>query len=744
MPEEKLMTQNPICLKTKQKTQEEEREPNQKVSELPLRERGLQLDAIIKAFDGLIYLCSQNYIIEFMNEKYIERIGYDATGEICYKTLHNRDSACPWCLIDRILRGETVRCEVLTPRDNWYHVVSTPIYHSDGSFSKLAMIMDISGRKFAEQSLEQKVEEQKLLLDNIQTQIWYLKDKKTYGAVNKAHAEFLNLEKRDIEHRAISNVLGKEEAELFMAHNKKVFGRKIRIQTEDQLRNGKGEKRLLSMVFTPKLDNKGNVEYVVCSGEDITDYRKAEESLRQSKKRLDLAMEATSDALWDWDLRTNKTYFNPCFYTMLGYKPYELPQNFDTWENLIHPGDKKNIVNTVQENAKNKIGSFEVEYRLQTKQGGWRWIMARGKVVDRDESGTPVRMVGTHVDITERKLNEEALRISEANLREENIRLRASFKGATSFGNIIGKSKVMHEVYETILKAAQSNVRVIIYGESGTGKELVARTIHDLSSRGSRNFVTVNCGAIPDTLVESEFFGYKKGAFTGADIDKPGYLAIADGGALFMDEIGELNLNMQVKLLRAIEGGGYAPIGGRENIKPDIRIIAATNKNLKERVEKGEMREDFFYRIHIIPIYLPPLRERKEDISLLVYHFLQEYSDDENIPSIPDHIIKSMQNYDWPGNVRELQNTVHRYITLKEIDFMGISQTKLDELELISEDKINQNNQDLNLTAVMEGFEKKYIKKLLDEHQWHKTRVASILGINRRTLFRKMKNYGIS
>ncbi|MEJ2657509.1 MAG: sigma 54-interacting transcriptional regulator [Desulfobacterales bacterium] len=732
------MTQNPVGPKTRPKAGKEKKEHNHKIPDVTLKEKGLQLEAIIKAFDGLIYLCSQNYIIEFMNEKYIERVGYDATGQICYKTLHNRDSACPWCLIDRILKGETVRCEVLTPKDNWYYVVSTPIYHSDGSFSKLAMIMDISGRKYAEQSLEKKVEEQKLLLDNIQTQIWYLKDAKTYGAVNKAHAEFLNLEKKDIEHRALPDVLGKEEAELFIAHNQKVFDQKIRIQAEDRLKNGNGEKRILSMVFTPKLDGGGDVEYVVCSGEDITDYRRSEESLRQSKKRLDLAMEATSDALWDWDLRTNKTYFNPCFYTMLGYDPYELPQNFETWENLIHPEDKTLIINKVQEYVQKKIESFDVEYRLQTKQGGWRWIMARGKLVDRDERGTPVRMVGTHVDITERKLNEEALRISEANLREENIRLRTSFKGSNNFGNIIGKSKVMHEVYETILKAAQSNARVIIYGESGTGKELVAKTIHDLSSRGSRNFVTVNCGAIPETLIESEFFGYKKGAFTGADIDKPGYLTIADGGTLFMDEIGELDLNMQVKLLRAVEGGGYTPIGGRENIKPDIRIIAATNKNLKEWVEKGKMREDFYYRIHIIPIYLPPLRERKEDISLLVYHFLQEYSDDEDIHSIPEHIIKSMQDYDWPGNVRELQNAIHRYVTLEKIDFMDTHPSKRDESDIII-----QNNKDLELRTLMESFEKKIIRSTLERHRWHKTKAAAILGIDRKTLFRKIKSYEI-
>jgi len=738
------MTKGSICIHLEQK---DNRKVNKafkgSCSGAALRERGLQLEAIVEAFDGLIYLCSPDYRLEFMNDKYIQRIGRDATGEVCYRALHDRDSACPWCLNPRIFKGETVRCEVLTPKSQWYYVVSMPIYHSDASVSKLAMIMDISDRKRAEESLTYKVEEQELLLDNIQTQIWYLKDEKTYGAVNRAHAEFLDLDKKDVEQKTLYDTLGQAEADVFVAHNRKVFNEKSKVQAEEWVVNGRGEKRLLSMNIFPKLDDDGNVEYVVCSGEDITDYRNSEEKFRQSKKRLDLAMEATSDALWDWDLVTNKAFFNRCFYTMLGYEPYELPQSFDTWETLIHPEDKNTIIKKVNEYIQNKIDSFEVEYRLKAKQGGWRWIMARGKVVERDESGTPVRMIGTHVDITERKLNEEALRIREAYLREENERLRASFIGSNQFGNIIGKSKKMHVVYETILKAAVSRANVLIYGESGTGKELVAHTIHDLSSRGGKNFVTVNCGAIPDNLIESEFFGYKKGAFTGADSDRPGYLDTADGGTLFMDEVGELDPNMQVKLLRAIEGGGYMPVGSREIKKPDIRIIAATNRDLKECVEKGQVREDFFYRIHIIPIYLPPLRERKEDISLLVYHFLQHNSDDENIPSIPEHIIKSMQNYDWPGNVRELQNAIHRYITLEEIEVIDISQSSPAESQIIPESIVIQKNRNLKLRAVMEGVEKKYIEELLSEQQWHKTRVASILGINRRTLFRKLKAYGI-
>ena len=738
------MTEKPVCVVLEQHSSKAEKKAFQrKYFKEVLHNKGLQLEAIVEAFDGLIYLSSQDDRIEFMNEQYIKRLGYDATGQVCYKALHHRDSVCPWCLNPRIFKGETVRCEVLTPRDHWYYVVSTPIYHSDGSTSKLAMIMDISDRKEAEESLKEKVEEQNLLLDNIQTQIWYLTDEKTYGAVNRAHAEFLDLDKKDVEQKNIYDTLGKAAADVFVAHNRKVFNEKSKVHAEEWVVNGCGEKRLLSMNIFPKLDNDGNVEYVVCSGEDITDYRNSEEKLRQSKKRLDLAMEATSDALWDWDLVTNKAFFNRCFYTMLGYEPYELPQSFDTWKTLIHPEDKNTIIKKVNDYIQKKIDSFEVEYRLKAKQGGWRWIMARGKVVERDESGTPVRMIGTHVDITERKLNEEALRISEAHLREENLRLRVSFKGSNQFGVIVGKSKSMHNIYELILKAAVSSANVIIYGESGTGKELVAQTIHDLSNRGGKKFVTVNCGAIPDNLIESEFFGYRKGAFTGADVDKPGYLDTADGGTLFMDEVGELDVNMQVKLLRAVEGGGYTPIGSREIKKPDIRIIAATNRDLKEGVEKGQVREDFYYRIHIIPLHLPPLRDRKEDIPLLVYHFLQAYSDNEEILSMPENIIKSMQKYDWPGNVRELQNAIHRYITLKEIDFGGVSLSKPADAEIIPENIIINHDKNSKLRNVMESLEKQYIERLLNEHQWRRTKVASILGIDRRTLFRKMKSYGI-
>ena len=289
----------------------------------------------------------------------------------------------------------------------------------------------------------------------------------------------------------------------------------------------------------------------------------------------------------------------------------------------------------------------------------------------------PVRMSDQSVfcqsmitDIDERKRMEEALRDSEAHLREENIRLRTSIEERQRFGDIVGKSPAMQEVYELMLMAAASDTNIILYGESGTGKELVARAIHAMSSRQDRNFVPVNCGAIPENLLESEFFGHKKGAFTGADSDKKGLLDEADHGCLFLDEIGEIRPDLQVKLLRAIEGGGYTPVGSRQVIKPDFRIIAATSRNLTELVKAGRMRSDFFYRVHVIPIHLPPLRKRKEDIPLLAEHFFKAY-DRKIRPTLTTRIMDTLMNYNWPGNVRELQNVLYRFVTLKRLDLAG-------------------------------------------------------------------------
>jgi PAS domain S-box-containing protein len=371
------------------------------------------------------------------------------------------------------------------------------------------------------------------------------------------------------------------------------------------------------------------------------------------------------------------------------------------------------------------------------------------------------QMIASFTDITSRKQTERALKESKELLQKEVSLLWSSLKERYRFGDIIGKSQVMQEVYEIIIKAAETNANVIIYGESGTGKELVAHAIHQMSDRREQRFVAVNCGAIPENMIESEFFGCKKGAFTGAYADRLGYLDYANGGTLFLDEAGEIDSNMQVKLLRVIDGAGYIPLGSNETRKTDVRIIAATNRNLKGLIKDRSIREDFFYRIHIIPIYIPPLRERKDDLPLLIDHFRQQ--NDTNHPPLPGNIVDALLNYDWPGNIRELQNVLHRYFTLKRLDFAGGPATRPAQMKdmlpkdgdsirtgfnasIVSSrqtqpDRDHDNIQIAKSTMTLEAMERDHIMRALSENNWHRDRTASALGISRKTLFRKMQKF---
>ena len=381
---------------------------------------------------------------------------------------------------------------------------------------------------------------------------------------------------------------------------------------------------------------------------------------------------------------------------------------------------------------------YEYECTFANREGIERAIVIKLGVLPDQK-----RCIASFFDITQSKQAEALLRKQKASLRKENLLLKSGMQKRYGFGQIVGKSTVMQEVYNQIIEAGASDANVIVYGESGTGKELASRAIHDISDRSGRPFISVNCGAVPEHLLESEFFGYKKGAFTGAYANKAGYMEQADGGTLFLDEIGEIGLHMQVKLLRAIEGNGFTPVGGMEVIKPDVRIIAATNRDLLQQVNDGRMRKDFFYRIHIIPIDLPPLRKRREDIPLLVQHFLHQKGQEEKKARLfSTNVMHSLEKYDWPGNVRELQNVLHRFITLHRLDFgHGTVETPKEKpASPLKDDEIR----DEGLRQLVEGYERDMIQAALERNRWNRTKTAAMLKINRKTLFKKIKLYGLN
>ncbi len=469
---------------------------------------------------------------------------------------------------------------------------------------------------------------------------------------------------------------------------------------------------------------------------DITEYKLTVQGLRESEERYRTLTEHVVDGVTlvqDGEF----LFVNDAFVSMLGYTD---------GSEIVGKRAVDLISCGFDQGIKEIYGKLELDLSDEkifrapciTREGREFWVEGHHNIIK--WKGMPA-VLTTIRDITERRLQEIAIQEETERLRNENIRLRSSIKERYKFGDIIGKSQPMQEIYELILKAANSDANVVISGESGTGKEMVARAIHDMSNRRDKVFVAVNCGAIPETLLESEFFGYKKGAFTGANMDKHGYLDLAGGGTLFLDEVSELDLSLQVKLLRVIDGGGYTPVGSNKAKYSDFRIISATNKNLLEQVNKNLMREDFFYRMHVIPVTVPPLRERKEDIPLLVEHFLKLHCDSKERQSLPVKIFEAIDNHDWPGNVRELENVLKRYITIQRLDFINPRGSRAaNEVDDSGKELLQEN---AGLRDAVELFEKDYISKVLNQNKWHRGKTAKTLGIPERTLYRKLKHFNL-
>ena len=315
-------------------------------------------------------------------------------------------------------------------------------------------------------------------------------------------------------------------------------------------------------------------------------------------------------------------------------------------------------------------------------------------------------------------------------LETENLELKSRLDGVDYFKGIVGTSAAIKEVLSLVNKVAPTDATVLITGESGTGKELIAKAIHKKSARSTNEFVPVNCAAIPKELVESELFGHAKGAFTGAIRDKRGKFQIADGGTVFLDEIGELGFGLQAKILRALQERVIEPVGSERSVPVDVRIVAATNTDLKRKVAEGTFREDLFYRLNVIPIFIPPLRERKEDIPLFVKHFVQKFAPGQDI-GFSSEAVERLMGYDWPGNVRELENVMQRLVLMNDNDIIDAPDLPPNMRFSVSKDA--------SLTKTLAEIETEYIQNVLASVGGNKTKAAEILGIDRKTLREKIK-----
>jgi formate hydrogenlyase transcriptional activator len=495
-----------------------------------------------------------------------------------------------------------------------------------------------------------------------------------------------------------------------------------------------GTIKWVQTVGHPVLSATGELVQFVGSSMDVTERKAAEERIRGQEAELRQMLDFTPQLVVVFGSNRERLYANRVLLDYLGLTLEEWRQTFDRSE-FIHPDDWERV-NGHFERALSSGTSFESELRLRKSDGSCRWFLARCNPV-RDDKGQITRWYNALTDIEDRKRAEERL-------QQENVALREEVDKASMFEEIVGTSPALQTVLSRISKVAPSNSTVLITGETGTGKELVARAIHRRSDRSSRAFVSVNCAAIPRELIASELFGHEKGAFTGAIQQRLGRFELANGGTLFLDEVGELPPETQIALLRVLQEHEFERVGGSRPIRADVRVIAATNRDLQTAISAGSFRSDLFYRLHVFPIEMPALRERKGDIRLLVEYFIDRYARKagKRITTVDTKTLRLLESYAWPGNIRELQNVIERSVIVCETANFSVDESWLSQ-------KLPEKNAEsqLYLSDKVAAQEKEIIEAALQECRGQvsgPSGAAAKLGIARSTLESKIRSLQIN
>lgn len=526
-------------------------------------------------------------------------------------------------------------------------------------------------------------------------------------------------------------VLGKKCYEIFfsdLCHGQCMYSDAVKatgkpLAFDMEIQDETGGRRHITKLVSPLLSDDGEVTGCIEIFHDSSAYSELLDRIRYDEHRLKLILDNLDIGVFTVNRGGHITSFNSMAETITGYQRQEIVgQHHAKLTGCDRPGEMCSLAESITTGKT----LANLHRRLYTKDGRNLPIRANFMAL-RNEAGNTIGGLETFQDLS---------------LIQQ---LNRAISNKYIFADMIGKDGVMQQIFEVLPIVADSEANVLVEGPTGTGKDLVAKIIHNASRRQDKPFVKVNCAALPDNLLESEMFGYVKGAFTGADRDKPGRFQEADGGSIFLDEIGDLPLSLQAKLLRVLEDKEFYPLGGRELCHVDVRIIAATNQILEDLVREKRFREDLFYRLNVMRLELPPLKERRGDIPLLISNFLKQYNITKGsaVSRIAEDAMDILLNYHYPGNVRELENIIEHACVLCQGEIIERRHLPL-YIQGITGRRGEERATRAEVTARRDQRERELILEVLEEHRWHRQKAAQALGMDRTTLWRKMKKYDIS
>jgi PAS domain S-box-containing protein len=528
--------------------------------------------------------------------------------------------------------------------------------------------MDVTEQEQLTEALRRSQEKFRLVVDSIDALVGVWMPDGDLEFVNQQALAYFGKTTEELKHWRTSDAIHPDDRDASVAAWAEAMETAQSNQDDCRLRRHDGVYRWFRVRRRPSRDGQGRIVrwYVVLT--DIDERKKAEQQLEEQGKELRQVLDLAPQHVTVYGPKRERLYANRVALTYFR-------MSLDEWRQLpmgsvVHPDDMKRV-DVSMVNAFAAGSPFETETRLRKHDGSYRWFLGRGNPV-RDHQGTITRWHLASTDIDDRKRSEERL-------QQENVALREEIDKTSMFEEIVGASPALSSVLSRISKVASSDSTVLITGETGTGKELIARAIHRRSGRSGGAFVAVNCAAIPRDLIASELFGHEKGAFTGAIQRRLGRFELAQGGTLFVDEVGELSHDIQVALLRVLQEREFERVGGAQPIQLDVRVIAATNRDLTVAIEEGGFRQDLFYRLNVFPLEVPPLRERREDIPLLVRYFIDRYARKAGKPirRVNKRALDHLRSYPWPGNIRELQNVIERSLIVCDTDEFTVDESWL-------------------------------------------------------------------